>query len=183
MTSLLYKLEALEDFTTFCAAVRKTQLARLLAEPGAYTVFAPTNDAFDNLPEGTVNHLLGDEEKLTTILSYHIVPGAFTTTDAARLSSAVTTLEGSDLRVSAARATLTVNGARVVKPDIVADNGAAHGINQVLTPLDDLGSVKVEYEDIVVLAPKTMVVVAPASQQAAKASTADESDETDNVDM
>lgn len=185
MVTLFHKLEELEDFTAFCALARKTPLAKILSGQGAYTVFAPTNDAFDNLPEGTVNRLLTDLAKLTTILSYHIVPGAFTTADSARLSSAVTTLEGSDLRIATAGATLTVNGVRVMKPDIVADNGVAHGINQVLAPLVDLGEVVIEHEDVVVFAPQTMVVITPrATASPAKASAAaEESDENGDIDM
>lgn len=185
MTTLLHKLEAIEEFTTFCAALRKTRLANMLAEPGAFTVFAPTNDAFDNFPPGAVNRLLGNREKLTAILSYHIVPGVYTTSDAARLSSSVTSLEGSDLRISTSITTLTVNGARVVKADIVADNGAAHGIDQVLAPLDDLGNVEVDYEDVVVLTPKTMVVLAPVvtSARGRVDERNQEFDEQDDLDM
>lgn len=185
MTTLLRKLETIEEFTTFCAALRKTPLAKMLAEPGSFTVFAPTNDAFDNLPQGTVNRLFGNHEKLAAILSYHIVPGTYTTSDAARLASSVTTLEGGDLRVGMSVATLTVNGARVVKADIIADNGAAHGIDQVLAPLDDLGNIEVDYEDVVLLAPRTVLVLAPEESSAEKTASMgkQEFDEQDDLDM
>lgn len=154
MATLFELLTSHEEFTTFAALVQKTPLVGLLNEPGPYTVFAPTDDAFDNLPEGTVNRLTQNVEKLTAILAYHIVSGSFTSDDAARLSSAVTTLEGSDLRIAISSIELTVNGARVVHSNIAADNGVLHGIDQVLVPLDDLGNVVVDYEDV-------MVIVAP----------------------
>lgn len=166
MATLFQRLTSYEEFTTFAALVQKTSLVAVLNEPGPYTIFAPTDDAFDNLPEGTVNRLSQNVEKLTAILAYHIVPGSFTSDDAARLSSAVTTLEGSDLRIAASSIELTVNGARVIHSNIAADNGVLHGIDQVLVPLDDLGNVVVDYEDVMVLVPETMVIVSPESATA-----------------
>lgn len=200
MATLLESLASHEEFTTFAALVRKTPLVAVLTEPGPFTIFAPTDDAFDNLPEGEVNRLLQDEDKLTTVLAYHIVPGSFTSDDAARLSSAVTTLEGSDLRVASTSIDLTVNGAHMVHTNIAADNGVLHGIDQVLVPLDDLGNVVVDYEDVMVVAPETVVVMSPApvpvtasskattekgekAENAKAADESDESDESDEVDM
>ncbi len=150
MAKIIDTLAAHQQFTTFGAALRRTPLHEMLLESGPFTVFAPTDDAFDNLPQGTVNRLLEDPEKLTAILAYHIVLGRFTSADAARLASSVTTIEGSDLRV-ATTPPLTVNGAQVMHPDLLADNGVIHAIDQVLIPLDDLGNVRVEFTDIVVV--------------------------------
>lgn len=157
MPNIIDTLATQRQFTTFSAALRRTPLYDALREAGPFTVFAPTDDAFDNQPQGVVNRLLEDPEKLTAILAYHIVPGRFTSADAARLSSSVTTLEGSDLRVATAPR-ITVNGAQVTQSDLLADNGVIHAIDQVLIPLDDLGNVRVEfteYTDIIVVAPET----------------------------
>ncbi len=151
MANIIDTLAAHQQFTTFGAALRRTLLRDTLLESSQFTVFAPTDDAFDNLPQGTVNRLLEDPEKLTAILAYHIVPGHFTSADAARLADSVTTIEGSDLRVATTPA-LSVNGAQVIHPDLLADNGVIHAINQVLIPLDDLGNVRLEFTDIVVVA-------------------------------
>lgn len=180
MGTLLDKLADYEEFTTFRALVRKTSLVAVLTEPGPYTVFAPTDDAFDNLPEGTVNRLIHDIDKLTAILAYHIVPGRFTSEDAPRLASAVTTLEGSDLRVATSSIELTVNGAHVVHANMTAANGVLHEIDQVLVPLDDLGNVAPDYTDVIVVEPPMMVVVTsagPATQEA------EEIDDVDDIDM
>lgn len=147
MSNLIDTFASQTQFTTFDAALQRTPLYDALREAGPFTVFAPTDDAFDNLPEGVVNRLLEEPEKLTTILAYHIVPGRFTSSDAARLASAVTTLEGSDLRV-ATTPRITVNGAQVTQSDLLADNGVIHAISQVLIPLDDVGNVRVEFTEI-----------------------------------
>jgi uncharacterized surface protein with fasciclin (FAS1) repeats len=148
-----------QQFTTFVAALRKTELIALLGKPDAYTIFAPTDDAFDALPSGTVNRLFADPEKLSAILAYHIVPGRFTSADAARLAGSVTTLEGSDLRIAGTPPDLTINGAHVVQADVVAENGVLHAIDQVLVPLDDLGNVVVDYQDVTLLGSGPVVIV------------------------
>ena len=149
--------------TTFVAALGKTPLVDTLQGSEPFTLFAPTDDAFDNLPEGSVNRLLEDPEKLTAIVAYHIVPGRFTTADAPRLADAVTTVEGSDLRV-ATKPHLTINGARIVHADVEADNGVIHLIDRVLLPLDDLGNVQVTYANVTVVEPETVLVIEPAAE-------------------
>jgi uncharacterized surface protein with fasciclin (FAS1) repeats len=149
--------------TTFVAALRKTPLLDTLQGSDPFTVFAPTDDAFDNLPEGSVNRLLEDPEKLTAVVAYHIVPGRFTTADAPRLADAVTTVEGSDLRV-ATKPHLTVNGARIAHADMEADNGVIHLIDRVLLPLDDLGKVQLTYADVTVVEPETVIVIEPQAE-------------------
>jgi uncharacterized surface protein with fasciclin (FAS1) repeats len=159
MANLFETARTHQRWTTFVAAVKKTVLAQLLREPGPFTVFAPTDDAFTSLPEGTVNRLLADEAKLTTILAYHMVSGRFTSDDAARLSSSVTTLEGGDLRVGNRHGNLTVNGAHVSQKDVIADNGVLHAIDQVLVPIDDLGNVELDLSQLTVVAPDAVVFV------------------------
>jgi uncharacterized surface protein with fasciclin (FAS1) repeats len=151
MPNIIDTLVTQSQFTTFSTALQRTPLYDALQEEGPFTVFAPTDDAFDNQPQGVVNRLLEDPEKLTAILAYHVVPGRFTSADSARLSSSVTTLEGSDLRV-ATSPRITLNGAQIVRFDLLADNGVIHAIDQVLVPLDDLGNVRVDFTEMIVVA-------------------------------
>lgn len=159
MANLLEVAAAQEQLTTFVAALRKTTLAEILESAGPYTVFAPTDDAFASLPEGSVNRLLQDVPKLQAILAYHVVSGHFATADAERMSGALTTLEGSDLRIATTPA-ITINGAHIIQADIPADNGVLYTIDQVLIPLDDMGNLLIE-TDITLVAPETFVVLPP----------------------
>src|SRR4051812_18939933 len=86
-------------FTTLLAAVDAAGLGDTLAEGGPFTLFAPSDEAFAKLPAGTVDSLLADREKLTDVLTYHVVPGRMSTADAASLSSA-TTVQGGQLRIA-----------------------------------------------------------------------------------
>jgi hypothetical protein len=158
MATILKVAGATKDLSVFVAGVNKSALLSVLRGPGPFTVFAPTDDAFDDLPEGTVNRLLEDAGKLAAILAYHVVPGRFTTADAERLAGAVTTLEGSDLRISAKRR-LTVNGAKVVHADLLAGNGVIHAIDRVLVPIDDLGNVELSFTDLTVVEPPETVIL------------------------
>jgi len=103
-----------------------------LQGPGPFTVFAPTDEAFAKLPEGTVEALLKDKEKLTKILTYHVVKGNVTSKDAAKLNSAGT-LQGAILRIDASEG-VRVNDAKVVTADLRASNGIIHVIDAVLMP-------------------------------------------------
>jgi uncharacterized surface protein with fasciclin (FAS1) repeats len=92
-------------------------------------------------------------------LAYHIVPGRFGGEDAARLSSAITTLEGGDLRVGNHHGHLTVNGAHVKHGDVAAENGVLHANDQVLIPLDDLDNARLELSELAVLTPDAVVIL------------------------
>ena len=102
---------------------------------GPFTVFAPTDAAFKKLPKGTLASLLKPENKgkLVKILTYHVVPGKVMAADLAGKTTAVATVEGSRVHVNGKHG-VRVNGARVVKADIVADNGVIHVIDKVLLP-------------------------------------------------
>jgi uncharacterized surface protein with fasciclin (FAS1) repeats len=95
-------------------------------------VFAPTDEAFAKLPAGTVDALLKDKAKLAGILKYHVVAGQVTAAQVTKLKEAKT-LEGQSLAI-AAKNGVTVNGAKVVKTDVMASNGVIHVIDQVLLP-------------------------------------------------
>ncbi len=133
------------NFTTLVAAVQAAGLVDVLADPNAqWTVFAPTDEAFAALPEGTVDMLLQDIPLLTRILTYHVVEGAVTSdmlSDMMAPSMEMTApgadLMGSELEIIVNEdGTVTVNGANVVMADIIASNGVIHVIDQVLLPPD-----------------------------------------------
>ena len=117
-------------------ALTAAELAATLTGEGPYTVFAPTNDAFAALPDGTVEGLLEDIDALTNILLYHVVEGrydlGFMNEDG---NPTFTALNGGTLEVDALIASeFSVNGVDVVTPDIEASNGIVHAINAVLLP-------------------------------------------------
>ncbi|MGC9419773.1 MAG: fasciclin domain-containing protein [Rhodovulum sp.] len=123
-----------EQFTTLVAAVTAAGLVDTLKGEGPFTVFAPTDDAFAALPEGTVETLLMPEnkDKLTAILTYHVVPGKVMSGDLSDGMTA-TTVEGSDVTIGT-EGGVTVQGANVTAADIEASNGVIHVIDQVILP-------------------------------------------------
>jgi uncharacterized surface protein with fasciclin (FAS1) repeats len=121
------------DFSTLVAAVKAAGLVETLSGEGPYTVFAPTNEAFAKLPAGTVEALLKDKEKLTKILTYHVVSGKVMAKDVVGLTSAKT-VEGSDLTVKVENGKVMINNANVTTTDIEASNGVIHVIDTVLLP-------------------------------------------------
>ncbi|MEZ5367017.1 MAG: fasciclin domain-containing protein [Bryobacterales bacterium] len=123
------------DFTTLVKAVQAAGLVDALKGDGPFTVFAPTDEAFAKLPEGTLASLLKPEnkEKLAAILTYHVVPGKVTAADVVKLKSAET-LNGKSAKISASKKGVMVDGANVVKTDIMTSNGVIHVIDSVILP-------------------------------------------------
>jgi uncharacterized surface protein with fasciclin (FAS1) repeats len=123
-----------DDFSTLVAAVQAADLVETLKGEGPFTVFAPTNEAFEALPEGTVEMLLMPENKdqLTAILTYHVVPGKVMSGDLSDGMMA-TTVQGTDVTIGTEDG-VTVNGANVVEADIEASNGVIHVIDAVIMP-------------------------------------------------
>ena len=123
-----------DDFNTLVAAVQAADLVETLSGDGPFTVFAPTDDAFAALPEGTLDELLKPENKdqLTAILTYHVVPGKVMSGD---LSDGMTaaTAQGGEVTIGTMDG-VTVNGANVVTADIEASNGVIHVIDAVILP-------------------------------------------------
>jgi subtilase family serine protease len=106
-----------------------------LKGPGPFTVFAPTDEAFAKLPPGTVEALLKDIPKLSSILTYHVVPGKVMAETVVTLNGKkVKTVNGAEVAVSVSSAGVKVDGANVVKTDIVTDNGVIHVIDSVILP-------------------------------------------------
>ena len=122
-------------FNTLVAAVQAAGLAETLQSDGPFTVFAPTDEAFAKLPEGTVESLLLPENKdlLVSILTYHVVSGRVTSDQVVTLSKA-STVEGSDVAISVVDGSVQVNDANVIAVDVEASNGVVHVIDTVLLP-------------------------------------------------
>jgi uncharacterized surface protein with fasciclin (FAS1) repeats len=126
------------SFGTLVAALEAAGLVDALAGDGPFTVFAPTDDAFAKLPHGTVESLLEPEnrERLTAILTYHVVPGRVSAAQAARLTGAGT-LNGQRLAIERDHGVLRIDDATVVSADVGASNGVIHVIDSVLLPSDE----------------------------------------------
>jgi uncharacterized surface protein with fasciclin (FAS1) repeats len=140
-------------FKTLVAAVQAAGLVDTLSGPGPFTVFAPTDEAFNKLPPGTVEALLKDIPKLKNILLYHVIAGKIMADDAAKLTSAKT-VQGQDIMIDASNKNelgrndpafdrdsvhwhryLQINDTSyVVKANVLADNGVIHVVNAVLLP-------------------------------------------------
>jgi uncharacterized surface protein with fasciclin (FAS1) repeats len=128
-------------FSTLLAAAEAAGLAEALATGKDLTVFAPTDDAFKKLPAGTVEDLLKPENKakLAAVLSYHVVGSKIMAADIADGKAEVKTIkEGGDNMIEVMKSAdgVTVDGAKVVTADIVADNGVIHVIDTVILPKD-----------------------------------------------
>ncbi|NBD18831.1 MAG: fasciclin domain-containing protein [Cyanobacteria bacterium] len=121
------------SFETLTTALEEAGLADTLKEEGPYTVFAPTDDAFAQLPEGTVSSLLEpkNQDKLTDILLYHVVAGEVTSDQI--VDGELKTVGGKSVYISTDEG-VQVNDANVVKADITADNGVIHVVDHVLLP-------------------------------------------------
>lgn len=120
------------SFTTLVAAVEAAGLVETLKGEGPFTVFAPTDEAFAALPEGTIEGLLSDIPALTKILTYHVVAGKVMSSDLTDGMMA-TTVEGSQITIGTMNG-VTVNGANVVTADIETSNGVIHVIDAVILP-------------------------------------------------
>ena len=123
------------QFNTLVAAVEAADLVSTLKGDGPFTVFAPTDEAFAALPEGTVENLLKPEnkEQLIAVLTYHVVSGKIMSSDIAGTKAMVESVQGSELDVDATNG-VTVDGATVVTADIETDNGVIHVIDRVVLP-------------------------------------------------
>jgi uncharacterized surface protein with fasciclin (FAS1) repeats len=121
------------SFNTLVAAVQAADLADTLSGEGPYTVFAPTDEAFAKLPEGTVENLLANPDALREILLYHVVPGNVTASQVVTLDRA-TTAQGTDVNIKVADGAVMINNAQVTATDIQTSNGIIHVIDTVILP-------------------------------------------------
>lgn len=123
-----------EDCSTLVTAIQAAGLAETLSGEGPFTVFAPTNEAFEALPEGALEDLLKPEnkEKLASILKYHVLPGKVMAADVKPMMAE--TVEGSKVTVKVDDGTVMIDKAKVIATDIEASNGVIHKIDAVLMP-------------------------------------------------
>ena len=123
------------SFKTLATALTTAELIDTLKGKGPFTVFAPTDEAFEKLPEGTVADLLKPEnkDKLVGILTYHVVSGKVMAADVVKLKKAKS-VQGSDIRIKVKDGKVKVDGANVVKTDIECSNGVIHVIDAVILP-------------------------------------------------
>jgi uncharacterized surface protein with fasciclin (FAS1) repeats len=119
------------DFKTLAVALEKAGLVDTLKGKGPFTVFAPTDAAFAKVPKADLDALLADKEKLVAVLTYHVVPGSVMAKDVK--AGKVKSVQGSNLTLTTSGG-VKVDGANVVKTDIVADNGVIHVIDSVVLP-------------------------------------------------
>jgi transforming growth factor-beta-induced protein len=126
-----------KNVTTLVAAVQAAGLAETLSGTGPFTVFGPTNAAFDKLPAGTVDTLLKPEnkEKLVSILTYHVVPGRLKISDLQN-GQELTTVNGQMIKITKDGDKVMVNGAMIETKDVISSNGVTHVIDTVLLPQD-----------------------------------------------
>ena len=127
-----------DQFPTLIAALQSAGLVETLQSAGPFTVFAPTEDAFAAALAAlglTADQLLADVDTLTSVLTYHVVPGKVMSSDLVGADDlAVGTVNGAEVNVSESMGTVTINSATVVAADIEASNGVIHVIDQVLFP-------------------------------------------------
>ena len=121
------------QFKTLASLLKQAGLAGTLQAKGPYTVFAPTDAAFQKVPPKTLNALLKDRAKLRSVLLYHVVAGKVTSSQVAGLSAAKT-VSGKTVRIRVAGSNVFVNDAKVTKADVMASNGVIHVVNRVLIP-------------------------------------------------
>jgi uncharacterized surface protein with fasciclin (FAS1) repeats len=122
------------SFNTLVAAVKAAGLVETLQGPGPFTVFAPTDEAFAKLPKGTVETLLKPENKakLVSVLTYHVLAGKVMASDVKTMKAK--TVNGQSLTVTVSSGAVTVDNAKVIKTDVMAENGVIHVIDTVVLP-------------------------------------------------
>lgn len=130
-----------EALSTLVAAIEAAGLVETLQGDGPFTVFAPTNEAFDALPEGTLESLLQPENRdmLIEILTYHVVPGKVMSGDLSDGMMAET-VQGSEISIGVSNYGVSINDASVTQADVEATNGVVHVIDAVILPPEDTGS-------------------------------------------
>jgi uncharacterized surface protein with fasciclin (FAS1) repeats len=123
-----------DNFKTLVAALKAAGLVETLQGKGPFTVFAPTDEAFAKLPAGTVEDLLKPEnkEKLVAILKYHVVPGKVLAADVKTMEAK--TAQGQSLKLKISDEGVTVDNAKVIETDLLAENGVIHVIDTVILP-------------------------------------------------
>ena len=121
------------SFKTLAKLLTDADLVSVMKSPGPFTVFAPTDEAFAKVPKETLDALAKDKAKLQAVLKYHVLTSKWTTDDIKLVKSTGTAM-GQPLTFGASGTTLTVNGAKIVQPNVNCSNGMVHAIDTVLIP-------------------------------------------------
>jgi uncharacterized surface protein with fasciclin (FAS1) repeats len=121
------------NLKTFAGAIDAAGMRETLMSGGPYTVFAPTDDAFNSIPANTMNALMADKGKMSAVAKNHVMQGRYTVRDLAKIGY-VTTLDGKKIPVTSSDSTFAVDGARIIKNDVPAGNGIIHVIDTVMIP-------------------------------------------------
>jgi uncharacterized surface protein with fasciclin (FAS1) repeats len=121
------------SFKTLAKLLTDADLVTVMKGAGPYTVFAPTDDAFAKVPKATLDALAKDKAKLQAVLKYHVLAGSLSSSDLKMLKD-FGTVQGGRVKIGAQGATITIDDAKVVKPDVAASNGIIHVIDSVLMP-------------------------------------------------
>jgi uncharacterized surface protein with fasciclin (FAS1) repeats len=121
------------SFKTLAQLLTAADLVTVMKGPGPFTVFAPTDEAFAKVPKANLDALAKDKAKLQEVLKYHVLTSAWRASDI-KLVKGTGTVQGKSVSFGAEGATLTVNGAKIVKPDVICTNGVVHVIDAVLLP-------------------------------------------------
>lgn len=123
------------NLSTLVRLVKAAELVETLKSDGPFTVFAPTNTAFSKVPKATLEKVGGDKALLTTVLTYHVVPGKVLAADVLKMNGkSIKTVQGQELKVKISNGNVYINNAKVVLADISCTNGVVHQINAVLMP-------------------------------------------------
>lgn len=121
------------QFKTLVTAVKAAELVETLKGKGPFTVFAPTDEAFAKVPKATLEGLLKNKKALAGVLTYHVVAGKVMAADVVKLTTA-NTVQGKSVNIVTKDGKVTINGANVLKTDIVCSNGVIHVIDAVILP-------------------------------------------------
>ena len=121
------------NFNTLVTALKEAGLVETLKGEGPFTVFAPSDDAFAKIPADQLSALLADKEKLTAVLTYHVVPGEVMASDVMTMDSAET-VQGQAVTIKAENGMVMINQATVTTADIETSNGVIHVIDTVIMP-------------------------------------------------
>jgi uncharacterized surface protein with fasciclin (FAS1) repeats len=132
MKTIIETASSNPDFSTLVTAIKAAGLVDTLSGTGPFTVFAPSNAAFAKIPKATLDSVLADKAKLTSILTYHVVAGKVMSKDVATMTEA-TSVEGSMLKINTKDGVM-INDAKVTTADLECSNGVIHVIDTVLMP-------------------------------------------------
>jgi uncharacterized surface protein with fasciclin (FAS1) repeats len=132
MKTIIDTMTAAGNFTTLLSVLKAASFIDTLRTPGPYTLFAPTDQAFERLAPGQLKALLKDIRRLKTVVTYHVVSGVVATKDV--IPGELRTVEGTSLTAAVHDAVVSMNGTPVVQGDIAASNGLIHAIDGLLMP-------------------------------------------------